>query len=175
MAIGASAKGRMNTINAKPTMGGSCFSEWVVANSNLAATQSATELLRPGATDDSNVVPIEIPEGATRVLLRTRRVAAATTLTTDPVIRLWGIDDDGLGTYTGTPTRLDSADSNNAGLTVAASASDASDSAAVYLYSDVSDQTGYDCLGCKWLFVLVNTAANYSASTSVAALVRFLN
>ena len=182
MAIGTAARGQVNTSHQQMVSAGSAQSNWITANSNLATVQSATEVLRPGATDDSSVIPILVPEGATRVLVRSARTTTAPTFTTHPIVQLWGIDDDGTArpavptapTYTAVPTRLDDTDSSADGITLTGTTSDASNSAGTAFYSDVSSNTGYDCLGCTWLFLIVKTAANYSTGT-VSGLVKFLN
>ena len=174
MAISSPSSGNIQTGGRNAVCVGSVFSQWKIANTNLAQVHT-TELLKPGATATSSVIPIKVPEGATRLLLRTRRLAASTTLTTHPIQQIWGIDDDFAAGYSAMPTRIDTASSSANGITSTATASDAADSAATYLLSDVTDNAGYDCLGCSWIFILVKTAANYSAATTVEALVKFLN
>lgn len=174
MAIGTAIKGTINAPQLKSVVSGSCFADWQTANSNLATVQSATEVLAPGVTNDSSVIPVRIPDGATRVLVRSARTTTAPTFTTQPVVQLWGIDNDSLDTYTGVPTRLDTTSSSASGITLTGTTSDASNSAGTAFYSDVSDNTGYDCLGCTWLFLIVKTASNYSTGT-VSGMVKFLN
>lgn len=178
MPIGSTIYGVIKRWTEPMVLSGSCQSDWIVANNDTKTAQSAAELLNPVSTNDSNVLPCVIPHGATRVLVRVRIPIAVTTLTTDPVIRLYGIDE--TATYP-VPLRLDATASNAAGFEIDISGGTPSSSLAqdaAYYYTPPYDRVGFDLLGCTTLYVLIETASTYTdgaTSQSCAVLVKFLN
>lgn len=161
---------------------GSFKSNWVIANSDITTVNTGS-LLRPGlSTGESNIVPLVIPNRATRVLVRTRFPHTGVTFTTHPVVRFYTIDAGDGATLNETltaaalglsvPDRIDTATSNGAGLTITGSASMARNDS--YRYSDVTSLTGYDCLGGSVLIALIETAAAGASYTGVV-MVKFLN
>ena len=173
MAIGSTAAGRIKVSHQQLICAGSCRADWQVANSSAATANSAAELLRPATVDDSNVTPITIPEGATRISVRLRYAVATTTCTTAPKAVIVATDTNGV------PERIDNVDSDAAGTTLGVA--DAADPTlvmrdATYFYSDVMTFTLPDLMGNSTLYVLIKTAANYSGGTpAVAVMVKFLN
>lgn len=171
--------------NMSPTAAGSVKADWIVAVSNAAATaDSASVLLAP--TTSATATPIRIPEGATRVMVRCRYNADATGLTSSPVVRLLGLDRNGI------PIRLDNILTGATGqtLTIGASAAglvgtdwssadpggNPASNTSAYKYSDPGSITGTDCLGCEWLYVLRSTAAVVTGGTPATSIVvLFLN
>lgn len=163
---------------AMPTIPTSVVGNWVTCHTDLEDTaESAADLLNPtSATVNATVVPIRIGQNVSKVLLRSRRPAAAT-ITTSPVVRIYGlyctdavantIDQAGTLPTDGTciPIRLDNIDSGAAGVTITLDATnDINDG--TYKYSDVISLTPIDLLGARYLMVLVETAANTSASAA---------
>lgn len=170
MAIGATNQGDMRASARLPggTVPGSVQSNWVLAHGLLTATaQTSAELLNPASTNSANVYPIEVPFGATRVLLRMRVDDAASANGTPPVVRLLGLDANSL------PIRIDNVDSSAAGITLTWTSSDMTDGTDDF--SDPSSLTGYDLLGCKTLYVLCETAGVFTGTTDAEAWVLFLN
>ena len=161
---------------------GSGRSSWHTIHTDLtAAAESASILLRPLTfANTTNVRIIEVPEGVTRFFAR-GQYPQASTLTTNPVVRFYGIDGPDLAT-TNTLLddgsyqwlRLDNADSGSAGLTISLdTTNDGRDT--TYKYTDcVPDLTGIDLQGCRWLLALGSTAAVISAG-ALALQVRFKN
>ncbi len=154
--------------SAQKVVSGSAKADWKIANSDITTTNTAS-LLRPGlATGETNIIALPIPEGATRILTRTRHPPSGVTFTTHPVVRYYVTDQNGV------PTRIDNTDANATGITLTSSANTAADAAATYRYSNVSSLDGYDCLGGGTLFALIETAAA-GASYTGAVMVLFLN
>ncbi len=164
--------------------------DWTVVHANLsAAAESSTVLMRPSSYSNANVYPARIHPAATRVTLMARYDDAVSTVTTSPVIRVFGVygPDDAVsaaGVIDETKAivrRLDNADSNAAGITLtletAASAGCIADG--TYLYSNelASSLDGIDLRGAKWLLVLTETAASISggANTTVACMAMLIN
>lgn len=163
---------------------------WVVAHDDLSATaESSTVLMRPGSYSNTSVHPIRIHDAATRVTLRARYDDAVSTVTTSPIVRVYGVygNDDAVSSAgvidetKASLVRLDNADSNAAGITLtletAASAGCLNDG--TYLYSNelASSLDGIDLRGAKWLLVLTETAASISggANTTVACMAMLIN
>lgn len=167
---------------------------WQVANSDLETADSATNLLKPHLVTRADVYWLRTPTGATRVLMRGRNDAAATTFTTDPVVRIIGafptkpgreaevaITDSG---FSGTPgdanhaefMRLDNADAGATGITLDHSATGNIEDAS-YEYTDLPDLTGYDLKGATYVGMLVETAAAVTggAANAVFGMYLFLN
>lgn len=140
----------------------------MAANTNLSATaQTAAQLLNPASVTATQVVPLAVPQGATRCLIRLRIDDACTVNGTPAVVVLMGLDNSGV------PTRLDNVDQNATGITLTWTSGDATDG--TYDYSDLPSLSGYDLLGSKTLYVLVATAGVYTGATDPTAMVLFLN
>lgn len=178
MAIGSTVAAAMKNGPFQTVLPGSMKSDWVVANNDTKTTQSAAELLNPVSTNDSNVTPVTIPDGASGFLWRVRIPIAVTTLTTDPVIRWYGVDET---TSLPVPLRLDATASNAAGIEVDISGTAPSSTLAqdaTYYYSPVYSRTPTDTLGCKTLYCLIETASTYTdgaTSQSCSVIVKFTN
>lgn len=138
----------------QPVVSGSALADWELAHSSLQ-TVSTDALLNIGtSTTYSNVIPIAVPQGCTRMWLRGAVGTAATTFTTDPIVVLVGADANGI------PERLDSADSNATGVTINFEVSTAVFTADSKLWTDVlGGDAGYDLKGNRTVYVLVATAA----------------
>jgi len=159
---------------------------WFVCHDNLEAAAETTGLLQPFGITTSSFHWVKVPDGATRVLVRARNDAAATTFTTSPVVRIIGMDGvpTDAGSFSGTagnanfgePTRLDNADANAAGVTLTLAATTNLEDAS-YEYGDPPDLTGYDLKGCSYVGMVVETAANVTggAAHGVVGQMRFLN
>lgn len=159
---------------------------WFVCHDNLEAAAETTGLLQPYAIATSAFHWVKVPDGATRVLIRARNDAAATTFTTSPVVRIIGMDGTptDAGAFTGTtgdanfgePTRLDNVDANATGVTLTLAATLNLEDGS-YEYSDPPDLTGYDLKGCSYVGMAVETAANVTggALNGVVGQMRFLN
>lgn len=155
------------------------YGMWTTCHSNLSATaDSAANLLNPTASGIStSVVPIIVGQAVSKALFRVRYPTAAT-ITTSPIVRLYGahcseeqakaietagaLDDTGLAP----PIRLDNIDSGAAGVTLTLdSTNDIRDG--TYKYSDPISLTAMDLLGSKIIWALASTAANISTGTPI--------
>lgn len=163
---------------------------WVILHENLSSTaESATELLRPTVTTLNAGVRLLRVSGACKgIMLRARYDPTITTVTTAPIVRIYGITGDELATAgvlsdTGAnpPERIDALTAAAAGLTftpVALGAGNLRDG--TYAYTDVATVSGspfFDCRGAKWILALTETAANVSGGTftTVELMVKALN
>ena len=155
-----------------PVNTGSVQSEWRVVNSNGASASAAGVLYAPGSTNAASaVVPINIPKGATRMLIRQRLSSNATVGTTMSVVRPFSFD------VNGVPTRLDStaATATAAGLTLSFHTTGSLNiSDGTYIYSPPASLEGLDAIGDKNARVLVDTASDHTAAVN-QILVKFLN
>ena len=161
-----------NAPNDMKTAPGSGKSDWFAVNSDIT-TVNTTSLLRPAlSTGGSNIIPVTIPAGVTRVLLRlqiTGGTGTAVTFTTQPLVAVWGADRNGV------PERLDNVDASAAGFSFAAATTNlASNAANDTRYSNVYSLTGFDCLGDTTLYVLISQAAA-GANFVGSVLAKFLN
>lgn len=183
MAIGAII--RAGTIGGQPTFLASVKGQWVQCHDNLEATaESATVLLKPWSAATSSLHWVKVPDGATRILIRAKNDAAATTFTTDARVRMFGAFTVGTGTkvdsavdaangFSGTPgdanfaefLRLDSADANANGQTLVLTATGNLEDAS-FEYSDPPDLTGYDLKGAQYVGMLPDTAANVTGGAA---------
>lgn len=148
--------------------------QWTTVHGNLSDTaESAAVLLRPATYASAFVYPARIHHGATRISIMARYKQATSTVTTSPVVRIYGIwgadsvvtpagviSDDG----TAIIRRIDTGSSNGAGITLTLTTAAAADKMrdTTYRYSDEYDITGVDLRGAKWLLALTETAANIS-------------
>lgn len=164
--------------------------DWTVVHANLSATaESSTVLMRPSSYSNANVYPARIHDGATRVTLMARYDDAVSTVTTSPVVRVYGIfgpenavSEAGVIDETkAIVRRLDNADSNAAGITLTletlASAGTIQDGTYMYSNELASSLDGIDLRGARWLLVLTETAASISggANTTVACMAMLTN
>lgn len=170
---GDTTKGQL----AKPEAGkinGSFTSDWQRANTDLT-TATAAVLLDPSASGTfSTVLPVSIPEGATRVLVRIAVGTDADTFTTDPKIILVVTDGSGY------PIRVDSpTDADASGVTLEIDGSSTNWTSDSKYWSDVPDAAGYDLLGCGGtLYVFPKTTGSYldgATPQAIEAYVKFIN
>lgn len=168
----------------------SVVGEWMVLHANLTtAAESATELLRPSVTTlNAGTRLLRVTGACKGIMLRARYDPTITTVTTAPVVRIYGITGDELATAgvlddagLNPPERLDASTAAAAGLTftpVALAAGNLRDG--TYAYTDIVTVSGspfIDCRGAKWIMALTETAANVSggANTVVELMVKALN
>lgn len=155
-------------------------SGWMTIHSDLTQAAETTALLRPATAGATYPLLTEIGN-ITRVMVRARYLQAST-LTTNPVVRLIAVNGPDLatagtllddGTYDFTRIDQTSGDFNGAGITLTIETStDARDT--TYRYTDPYDMTGFDLKGGRWLLGLTETAAVVSAG-SVQLQVKPLN
>lgn len=172
--------------------------QWVQVNDDLETADTAN-LLKPWNITRTTFHWAEVPQWATRVLVRARIDLAATTFTTSPVVRMVGAHLRNVDTQTGdnsvklnqafsgTSTdansaaflRLDAAAANAAGVTlsVASAKTTMFIDTAGYIYCDPPDLTGYDVKGSRYVGMMVETAAVVTggASNGVFGDILFLN
>jgi hypothetical protein len=157
---------------------------WIEANSDLETADTAN-LLKPWNISRAAFNWVQVPQGATRVLLRGRCLVAATINTAAAVVKLWGINGspNSSGVFSGTGgasgyaecTCLDNADPGATGLSLTFAATGGGlleDN--TYIFTDLPDLTGYDCKGCDYVGMLVATACSLGSSTA-SGMLKFLN
>jgi hypothetical protein len=151
--------------------------DWQAVHLDAEATaQTSAELIRPGSVSSSNVIPIEIGDRVTRVLIRAK-YSAAGAVTTSPVVRVIGAYGKGLIPDStipddGTVRFVILASAQTITLTAATDVRDTSWSYSPVL-SPTSGQLGIDLAGANYLLVFVETAGNVVGSISLEAL--FIN
>jgi hypothetical protein len=156
-------------------IGGSPKSNWLKANDDLETANTDALLDLGTSTAYTGVLPVTIPQGATRVWMRCATPADTDTFTTQPVVQLVETDANGI------PRRVDNSDENAAGVTLTIDATDeyptADDLGGVSsFWSDVAGGVdGYDLQGGTTLYMLVETAGNFSggAVSGIDGYVRF--
>lgn len=180
MAIGGFLGANPSVVSGRCVVNASANGDWIVANDDAETAQSATDLLRPAAIDDSVFHWVKVGPNATRVLVRARQAVGAT-VTTSPVVRIIGafgsIASDGTFADDGTVRflRLDSADWNATGVTLTlVSSGTGLNRDTSYAYTDVSTLDGYDMKGANYIGIAVETAANVNSGT-VPIEVLFIN
>ena len=142
---------------------------WTQVHTDAEQANSAAELLNPGSVSSAYVVPCRIMQG-TRLRIMAR-IAYAATVTTSPVVRIFGADQipNSSGAFpTGTIFhRIDSDNFTDVGTTVTlAAAASAQNDGATYAWSSALPvAAAWDMLGSKAIIVLVETAANTSTGT----------
>lgn len=142
---------------------------WTQAHTDAEQANTAGELLNPGSVSSAYVVPVVVSQG-TRLRIMAR-IAYAATVTTSPVVRVYGADQvpNSSGAFpTGTLFhRIDAENFTDTGTTVtlAAAASAQNDGTTYAWSSPLPVSTGWDMLGAKAVIVLVETAANTSTGT----------
>lgn len=144
-----------------PVMSGGALADWQVANSSLQTVNTDALLNLATSTSYSAVVPIVVPAGCTRMWLRGAVDDAATTFTTDPIVKIVGADGNGV------PERLDTSDCDAAGVTIDFQISSAVFTDGTDLWTDVyGGSSGYDLKGNRKVYVLVSTAASVTDGAS---------
>lgn len=144
---------------------------WIVANTNLATAQSATELLRPGTIDDSTFHWIN-RGNATHCIIRARQDSSVSAVTTSPIVRLIGAygkaNDDGTMPNDGSVNflRIDNVSTNATGIVLTLATTNLLEDGS-FEYSNPASLAPYDLLGCDYIGMLVETAANITGGTAV--------
>jgi hypothetical protein len=147
------------------------FGNWVQVHTDAEQVNSAAELLNPGSVSSTYVIPGIVTQG-TRMMIRAR-IAYAATVTTSPVVRIFGADQipNSSGVFpAGTIFhRIDADADTTAGTTITlVAAASAQNDGATYAYSSafpVTSSIGYQLRGARAIIVLINTAANVSTGT----------
>lgn len=186
MAIGSMLRAGVSTIG-QIIHTASIKGKWIVCHDNLEATaETAAVLLKPYSAVTTTLHWVKVPDGATRVMIRAKNDAAATTFTTSPAVVIMGAygTPNDAGEFSGTVAdahyarflRLDTADSNGAAVTLTLAATGNQEDAS-FEYSDVPTLDGYDLKGCDYVAMLVQTAANVTggALNGVYGELMFLN
>ena len=174
MAIGQTRRGGMPESERRGT--GSVKGLWIVANDNAETAQTSGDELDPLAIDDETFHWVQVPEGATRALVRAK-IDDEATVSTSPTFFL-------MGAYGGDPSdsnakgvtfmRLDNADADAEAvtLTIETGANVVTDG--TWDISNPVDLDGYDLKGAWYIGLIVDTAASVSTGT-VPIEVMFLN
>lgn len=141
--------------------------KWITIHNDLEQASGITGV-RPLSVTSTDIIPIQVPVGATRVLFRARYANGAT-VTTSPIIvvyGVWGELDGGAFTEGNDQVqcaRLDNQDNSAAGITVTLDGTNDVDDA-TYQYSDiVPSLTGLDLLGASYVFAYPTTVANVNS------------
>jgi hypothetical protein len=146
----------------------SAMSEWQRIYTNTRVAASATELRKPTSKTGLTWV---YTAGATEMLLRTSGDKNTSSVTTSPIVRVFGvhsINGDYKGVY-----RLDSANWAATGVTVTQVIGTAGLQAGVYVYGPQT--AAIDLLGCQAVLVLIETATVCSGGlTTPQLLVKLL-
>ena len=146
---------------------------WFTVNTDSSQANTAAQLANPSSVSTTYVVPASVGQG-TRLRLVARMDAATSTVTTSPVVRVFGSDKEpnSSGAFpTGTIFhRIDSDNWNDAGTTLSLSVTaNASQKDSSWNYSSALPvSSGWDMLGAKAIVVLVETAASVSGGVSTA-------
>lgn len=154
------------------------------ANDDLRTAQSAANLLHPFGITDSTFHWVKVPDLATRFYVRASTTSTLATVTTSPIVRIYGCimdpADSGSTATTAKMLRLDSYDANATGttLTLVASRTGMQNDGTNY-FSNVAPTTisftgGYPTQGCRYVGVLCETAANIATSVAVTGDVIFM-
>ena len=142
---------------------------WTQVHTDAEQANTAGELLAPISVASTYVVPAIVTQGTRLRMIA--RIAYAATVTTSPVVRIYGADQipNSAGTFpTGTIFhRIDSENFTDTGftMTLAAAASAQNDGATYAWASALPVSTGWDMLGAKAIIVLIETAASTSTGT----------
>lgn len=137
---------------------------WVVANSDAKTAQSAADLLAPLGCTDSAVRWVRVPSAASAVVIRARYPSTATTFSTSPVVRVYGVygdtGDSPAANDGAVPImRIDAASATASGLTVPVAAAASSLANGSVRYSGPTSLVGLDCKCATYIGVFVETAA----------------
>lgn len=156
----------------------------VDANDDARTAQAAGDLLNPFLIDDSVFHWVKVPQAATRFYIRGRTASTLASVTTDPIVQIWGtiLDPaDGVSTaITCKPFRLDNADVAATGVTLDLVASGTGlQTDGTNFYTDVLPSTvgwtgGYPTMGFAYIGIPVATAAVLSSNVAVAVEVIFM-
>ena len=142
---------------------------WTQVHTDAEQVNTAGQLLNPGSVSTAFVIPGIVTQGTRLRIIA--RIAYAATVTTSPVVRIFGADKvpDSTGAF---PTdtifhRIDADAFTDTGTTITlAAAASAQNDGATYAYSSVLPVlSGWDMLGAKAVIVLIETAANVSTGT----------
>jgi len=142
---------------------------WTQVHTDAEQVNTAGELLNPASVSSAFVIPGIVTQG-TRLRI-VARIAYAATVTTSPVVRIFGASEqpNSSGAFpTGTIFhRIDADAFTDTGTTITlAAAASAQNDGATYAYSSVLPVlSGWDMLGAKAVIVLIETAANVSTGT----------
>jgi len=154
---------------------------WVVANTDLATADSAANLLKPQLVSRAAVRWIEVPQSATRCIVRGRNLATLSAVTTSPVVRVIGARGTPDRTSTTTPWSAGPAagGTNQGVFELLATAQTLTMATTGNVEDDTNEYTTttdlIDLKGCSWIAVLVETAASVTNSATNEALVAFVN
>lgn len=159
--------------HAQPVASGAALADWMEANGSLQTVNTNALLNLATGSAYTYVYPINVPSGCTRMWLRGAVDDAATTFTTDPIVKIVGADANGV------PERLDSSDCDAAGVTIDFQASTAVFTDGTDLWTDVyGGASGFDLKGNRKVYVLVSTAAvitDGASNVTARAYVKFGN
>lgn len=183
MAVGAT----INSAGMPDPMGGALplpLASVVTANDDARTAQSAGDLLNPFLIDDSVFHWVKVPQQATRFYIRGRTASTLASVTTDPIVQIYGsiLDpaDAGSTNVTAKMFRLDNADWAATGVTLDLVASGTGQHTdATNKYTDVVPSTvgwtgGYPTMGMAYIGIAVATAAVLSSDVAVAVEVFFV-
>lgn len=179
MAIGASKRGSVSADGRQVSAPASVYSEWFEINDDLTTAQGSGDRLSPFSINDAGFHWVEVPQGATRAMWCARTVIAAGMSSTSTV-RIIGADvtPSDAGAYvTGQAhfTRIDNVSPAAGGITIAQATTSTGFFDGTYVYGPPTSLTPTDLLGCRWVGMLVESAATQSGSGAIAGMVRFLN
>lgn len=164
---------------------------WVQCHDNLEATADAASVyLKPYDSAKTSFHWVRVPDNATRVLVRGKVDAAATTIATAPIVAIIGAKGGdpvaATNNFSGVHptasaananfakyTRIDNADQNAAGITLTLCVTTAGFEDNTYVYGDPYDLTGFDVKGSRYVGLMVLTAASVTGGASNAALAEF--
>lgn len=178
MAYGAAADGEMKRPSEK--WSGSVKSEWQLANNETKTinTNALRDLDAGSASSYENVIPLGVPNGATRMLMRVTfpdgTDTGFTTASNAPQVYVIGVDANGV------PMRLDAGgDADATGTTIPiATTTDYVIDEDDNIWSNPVDLTGLDLQGCETVYVLVSRVSAYtdgSTSQTGQVYVKFLD
>lgn len=159
MAFSSDTKRSNMKTEGRLVVNGSAQADWELANTSLQTANTDVLLNLGHATSYSNVYPMEVPVGVTRMWVRGAVGTSATTYTTDPVLKIVGADANGI------PQRLDSSDNDAAGVTVDFVSGGMFTADTKYWTGVYGGASGYDLKGSKTVYVLVSTAAAITDGT----------
>lgn len=174
-----SAKGSPNNPSSVET-------NWVQCHDNIEATaDAASVLLKPWNSAKTSFHWVRVPELATRLLVRGKVDAAATTISTAPVVWIVGAHGGDPSTttnnFTDTPgattfakyTRLDNADQDATGITLTLCVTTQGMEDASYVYGNPYNLDGFDLKGARYVGLMVATAASVTGGAANAAYAEF--
>lgn len=153
--------------NVQVGVSGSGYCDMVVANDDARTAQAAGDLLNPALVDDDVFHWVQLAPGITRVHIRTKTTGTFSTITADPVVRIFGCIADPYRTDATANAfrRLDNRLYTNAGVTLTLATTNTLTDG-TYDYGAEPNLSGYDALGCRWIGVLVATAAAYTGDVA---------